>query len=100
MLVDMLGSQYEDDPDIHAASMATAQGRFPEPNGMSNPLLKLGDAAAGLVGLSPRTDERVGDFWSRQFPRSTPPGMKEPMGRDIELPDDREPVRKRKSLKK
>ena len=47
------------------------------------------DRLAALLGILPKQGERLGQYWMRQAPRSTPPSLAEPLGQDINLPADR-----------
>jgi hypothetical protein len=80
------GMRYPDNPADHQQNMQMAQGTFPAEQG--HPALEaLKKLILGPMGLNPEPGERVGDFWSRQYPNTMPPSMKGiPKHGDINLP--------------
>lgn len=80
------GLRYPDDQAEHAENMRAAQDHFSnEKDPLALALLKR--ALLGPLGLNPEPGERVGDFWSRQYPKTMPPSMRKPAAHgDIDLP--------------
>jgi hypothetical protein len=51
-------------------------------------LPQAGQRVTEFLGLLPRSGEPLGSYWGRTWGSNVPPGLRQPIGRDIQLPKE------------